>query len=334
MACSGPWGRPLRRREFITLIGGAAFVQPLAAQAQQTGKLPTIGVLGPDALGWSAWTAAFANRLSQLGWIEGRTIAIEYRWSGGRPELVADVAAEFVRQKVDVIVTYGGAVAAFKQATLDIPIVFAIAVDPVGIGLVDSLSRPGGNVTGLSLQLTEIASKRLEFLRDVVPGLHRLAILVDVGYPASVVELGDVQATARTLDLEVALYQIRRAEDIASVFEGLNSQTEALYVVESALVLANISRIITLTLSARLPTIFTTPYVVQDGGLMSYGPDYQALFRHTADYVDKILRGARPRDIPVEQPTKFDLIINLKTAKALGLVIPDKILAIADEVIE
>jgi putative ABC transport system substrate-binding protein len=324
----------MRRRELLTLLGAAAAAWPLAARAEQTGKLPTIGVLGPDAPSWTAWTAAFVERLRQLGWIEGRTIAIEYRWSEGRPERVAEVAGEFVRQKVDIIVTYGGAVAAFKQATRDIPIVFAIAVDPVGVGLVDSLSRPGGNVTGLSLEVSDIAGKRLEFLRDVVPSLHRLAIMADVGYAASAAEFGNVQAIARRFGLEVAPFEIRRAEDIAPIFQAPNFQADALYVVEDALVAANVSRIIALTLSARLPSIFNTPDFVRAGGLMSYGPDHVALFGRAGDYVDRILRGAKPRDIPVEQPTKFDLTINLKTAKALGLTIQDKILAIADQVIE
>src|SRR6516225_6884908 len=266
------------RRKFITLLGGAAATWPLTARAQQPGKLPTIGVLGSDAPTWTAWTAAFAGRLRQLGWIEGRTIAIVYRWSEGRPERVAEVADEFVRQKVDIIVTYGGAVAAFKQATRDIPIVFAIAVDPVGIGLVDSLSRPGGNVTGLSLEVTDIASKRLEFLLNVVPSLRRLAIMGDVSYPASALELGEVQATARNLGLAVAPYNIQREGDIAPIFQALKSQADALYVVENALVAANINRIIALTLSSRLPSIFNTPDFVRAGGLMSYGPDYQALF--------------------------------------------------------
>jgi putative ABC transport system substrate-binding protein len=255
----------MRRRELIALLGGAA-AWPLAAHAQQPGKLPTIGILGPDAPSWSAWTAAFAERLNQLGWIEGRTIAIEYRWSEGRPERVAEVAVEFVRQKVDVIITYGGAVAAFKQATPDIPVVFALAVDPIGIGLVASLSRPGGNVTGLSLQVTDIAGKRLELLREVVPRLRQVAVMADIGYPASVLELGQVRATARTLGFEVTTYEIRQAEDIAPIFEAPKSQADALYVVEDALVAANVSRIVTLALSVRLPTIFNTREFVQARG--------------------------------------------------------------------
>ncbi len=269
----------MRRRDFITLLGSASATWPFGALAQQTGKLPTVGFLGSDASLWSPWTAAFVQRLRELGWIEGRTVAIEYRWSEGRPERVAEIAAEFVRQKVDVVVTYGGAVAAFKQATPDIPIVFAIAVDPVGSGLVASLSHPGGNVTGLSLQATDIAGKRLELLREIVPGLRRLAIMFDAGYPAAVLESGEAQAVARTLGLEVAPHEIRRAEDIAPAFEALKAEADALYVVDNALVTANRMRITALALSTRLPTIFSGRDFVQAGGLMSYGPDYPALFR-------------------------------------------------------
>jgi len=320
----------MRRREFIALVvGSATAAWPLAARA---GKLSTIGVLGSDASGWSAWTAAFVQRLHELGWIEGRTIAIEYRWSEGRPERVAEVAAEFVRQKVDVIVTHGSAVAAFKQATSDIPIVFAIAVDPVGGGLVANLSRPGGNVTGLSLQLTDIAGKRLELLREAVPGLRRLAILFDAGYPASLKESSEAQAAARTVGLEIAPVGIRRADEIAPAFETL--KVDALYVVDNALVTANRTRIIALAVAVGLPTAFSGHEFVEAGGLMSYGPDYRALFLRAADYVDKILHGTKPGDIPVEQPTRFEFVINLKTAKALGITIPGALIARADEVVE
>jgi putative ABC transport system substrate-binding protein len=324
----------MKRREFITLVGGATLAWPLAARAQQPGKLPTIGFLGVDATTWSPWTAAFAERLRALGWIDGRTIAIEYRWSQARPERVAAIAAEFVRLKVDVIVTYGSAVARVKQATAIIPIVFAISVDPVGGGLVASLARPGGNVTGLSQQAIDTAGKRLELLREVVPRLRRLAIMGNVGYPDAVLAMGEAQATARTLGLEVAPLEIQRAEDIAPAFEALKAQADALYVVIDALLNANRARIITLALGARLPTIFGTRDWVQSGGLMSYGPNFSDLFRRAAEYVDKILSGAKPGDLPVEQPTKFELIINLNTAKALGLTIPESFLLRADEVIE
>jgi ABC-type uncharacterized transport system substrate-binding protein len=243
----------IARRKFIAALGGTAFAWPLAARAQQSGKLPTIGFLGPNASSWSAWTSAFTERLSQLGWIEGRTITIEYHWSEGRPERVAEIATEFARQKVDVVVTYGGAVTALKQATASIPIVFAIAVDPVGVGLVASLSHPGGNVTGLSEQATDAAGKRLELLRDVVPKLGRLGILLDAGYAAAVQEKGEVQALARTLGLQVVPQEIRRAEDIASAFDAFKGKADAVYVTETALTFTNGKTITTLALNAQLP---------------------------------------------------------------------------------
>ena len=323
----------MRRRAFISLLGGAA-AWPLAARAQQPSRLPTIGVLGTDASFWSPWTAAFVERLRELGWIEGRTIAIEYRWMQGRPERVAEIAAELVRLKVDVIVTNGISVPTLKQATAVTPIVFALANDPLGGGLVANLARPGGNVTGLSVQSNDLADKRLELLRAGVPRLRRLGIMFDAGDPQAALEMGEVQAAARTLSIEATPLEIRRAEDILPSFEALNGQADALYVVTNALVTANLTRIITLALGARLPTIFNQRDFVKAGGLMSYGPNYPALFRRAAEYVDKILRGTKPGDIPVEQPTKFELVINSTTAKALGLTISDNLLALADEVIE
>jgi putative ABC transport system substrate-binding protein len=325
----------MKRRQFITLLGGAAVTWPLGARAQQAGKLPTIGLLfgGPPSV-FSPWTAAFVERLRALGWIEARTIAIEYRWSEGRREREAEIAAEFVRLKADVILTDGPIVPILKQTTTVIPIVFALASDPVGGGLVASLARPGGNVTGLSLQSTDLAGKKLELLREVVPHLQRLAIMVDVGFAQSVLEMGEVQAAARTFGIGVVPLEIRRAEDIAPSFEALNTQADALYAVGAPLVDANRTLINGLALGARLPTIFSNRGQVEAGGLMSYGASFSDLFRRAADYVDKILRGAKPADLPVQQPTKFDLVINLKTAKALGLEIPPTMLALADEVIE
>jgi ABC-type uncharacterized transport system substrate-binding protein len=324
------------RREFITLLGGAAVAWPLAARAQQAGKLPTIGFLGQSTRSaGSEWVVAFVQRLRELGWIEGRTVTIEYRWSEGREERFAQIAAEFVRLKVDIIVTSGTPqVLAAKQATSVIPIVFATAGDPVGNGLVTNLSRPGGNVTGLSVQSNDLAGKRLGLLREVVPSLRRLAILANVGNPFSVLELGEAQAAARTLGLEVDLLEIRRPEDIAPAFEALKGRAEALYVCIDGLVNANRIRINTLALGARLPTMHGYRDYVEAGGLMSYGTNLPDQFRRTAKIVDKILRGAKPADIPVEQPTKFDLILNLTTAKALGIEIPPTLLARADEVIE
>jgi putative tryptophan/tyrosine transport system substrate-binding protein len=323
------------RREFLATLGGAAVAWPVAAHAQQPGKVPTIGLLSSGTRAtWALWVAAFGQRLRELGWTEGRTVAIEYRWAEGRSERFAEIAAEFSRLKVDVIVTVGSAVLAAKQATSDIPIVFFLAADPVGSGLVASLAQPGGNVTGLSLQQTDAGGERLELLREVVPGLRRLALMGNVGYRGSVLEMSEVQETAHTLGLEVTRSEIRRAEDIAAAVEALKGRADALYVVGDSLVDANRIRINTLALGARLPTMHIAKEYVEAGGLMSYGPNFPDLFRRAADYVDKILRGAKPAALPVEQPTKFDLIINITTAKALGLEIPPTLLARADEVIE
>jgi putative ABC transport system substrate-binding protein len=324
----------LRRREFITLLGGAA-AWPLTARAEQPGKLPTIGFLGTTtASAWKTWTTAFAQRLRELGWIEGRTVVIEYRWAEARSENFAEIAAEFVRLKVDVIVTGGNAAVTAKQATSVIPIVFLLVGDPLGTGLVASLARPGGNVTGLSNQATDVVGKRLELLREVLPSLRRLAIMANVDYPVGVVEMGEIQVAAGAFGLDVASFEIRRGEDIAPAFETLKRRADALYIVGDALVTTYQIRINTLALGARLPTIYSQREQVEAGGLMSYGPNFPDLFRRAADYVDKILRGAKPGDIPVEQPTKFDLVFNLTTAKALGLTIPESFLLRADEVIE
>jgi ABC-type uncharacterized transport system substrate-binding protein len=325
----------MKRREFITLLGGVA-AWPLAAHAQQPGKLRTIGFSGQSTRSAeSEWVAAFTQRLRELGWIEGRTITIEYRWSEGRAERFVQIAAEFVRLKVDVIVISGTPqVIAAKQATSLIPIVFATAGDPVANGLIASLARPGGNVTGLSSQTDDLAAKRLELLREVIPSLRRVGILSNVGNPFSVVELGEAQTAARMLGLEFDTLEIRRAEDIAPAFEAIKGRAEALYVCTDGLVNANKIRINTLALGARLSTVHAYREYVEAGGLMSYGANLPDLFRRSADYVDKILRGAKPGNIPVEQPTKFDLIVNLITAKALDITLPPSLLARADEVIE
>jgi len=325
----------MRRRAFISLLGGAV-AWPLAARAQQQAKLPTIGLWGPSTLSAASQRVArFVQRLRELGWIEGRTVAIEYRWAEGRNERAAEIAAEFVRLKVDVIVAQGTpSVIAAKQATSVIPIVFAAVGDPVGSGLVANLSRPGGNVTGLSTQQTDTASKRIELFREMVPGLRRLAIMGNVGNPSVELELSEVQSTARALGLEATAFELLRAEDIAPAFDALKGRADALYVCADPLVFTNRIRVNTLAQGARLPTMYLLGEYVEAGGLMSYGPSVPDLYRRAADFVDKILRGAKPADIPVEQPTKFDLIINITTAKALGLEIPPTLLARADEVIE
>jgi putative tryptophan/tyrosine transport system substrate-binding protein len=325
----------MRRREFITLLAGAT-AWPVAARAQQAGKVPTIGFLGsgtPSAQG--QWNAAFFQRLRELRWIDGRNIAIEVRWSEGRDERYSEIASQFVRLKVDVIVTSSTRAAiAAKQATAVIPIVFAVAGDPIGTGLVASLARPGGNVTGLSSQGTDTAKKLLELLRQVVPNLRRFAILFNVGNSGNMLEVGEIQAAARTLGLDAAIFEIGRIEDITRAFEAFKGRVGALCILSDPLVNANRIRINTLALAARLPTIYQFREYVEAGALMSYGPNIPDLFRHAADYVDKILRGTKPADIPVEQPTRFDLVVNLTTAKRLGITVPEKLLATADEVID
>jgi len=323
----------MRRRDFTILFGGAA-VWPSSTLAQPA-KLPTIGFLGPDtSSAFTPWTAAFVQRLRELGWIEGRTIAIEYRWADGRTERFREIATEFVRLKVDVIVTAGSAVPAVMQTTSTIPIVFAIAVDPIGSGMIASLARPGGNVTGLSLLSSELVSKRIELLRDVLPNLSRLAVIANVGSRGAVLELAEVRTVARKFGIDIEALEIRRAEDIAPAFGALKKGAQALYVCPDALVNANYVRINTFALGARLPTIHAFRDFVGAGGLMSYGPNNADLFRRAGDIVDKILKGAKPADLPVEQPTKFELVINLTTAKALGFTIPEAFLLRADELIE
>ncbi len=326
----------MKRRAFIVALGGVGATWPLIAHAQQPAKLPTVGFLGATTPATAnQWVSAFVTRLRELGWVEGRTIKIEYRWAEAHTERYAEIAAELVDHKVDVIVTWASApVLAAKHATAVVPIVFAAQMDPVGAGVVASLARPGGNVTGLSLQQTDTAAKRLELLGEFVPNVRRLAIMANIGAAGAILERREIQATARTLGLEVTALEIRQADDIAPALEALKGHTDALYVATDPLMFTNRVRINSLARDARLPTIYGSREYVEAGGLMSYGPSYTDLFRRAADYVDKILRGAKPSDIPVEQPTKFELIVNLKTAKALGLELSPTLLARADEVIE
>jgi putative tryptophan/tyrosine transport system substrate-binding protein len=326
----------MRRREFLVGLGSTAVFWPLTVLGQQPGRLPTIGFMGPLASSaMSQWTAAFVQRLRELSWVEGRTVAIEYRWGEGRSERFPEIMAEFVWLKVSVIVTGGtAAVIAAKQATSVIPIVFGSVADPVGTGLVASLARPGGNVTGLSNQSADLPGKRFELLREVVPDLRRLAIMANVSNPSNVLEMSESQVAARTFGLDVVKLEIRRGEDIVPALESLKGNADALYVVTDALVNTNRVRINNLALGARLPTMFAEKGYVEAGGLMSYGPNFPDLYRRAGDYVDKILLGVKPADLPVEQPTKFEMVVNLTTAKTLGLTIPEAFLLRADEVIE
>jgi putative ABC transport system substrate-binding protein len=323
----------VKRRDFI-LLGGAAASWPLVAWAQRAKQLPTVGFLGVASLStWKPWVAAFVQRLHELGWVDGQTIAIEYRWAEGRSERFDEIMAEFVRLNVNVVVLGGIAVPAAKRATSVIPLVFTLAPDPVGSGLVASLARPGGNVTGLSNQSGDLFDKRLEILREVIPGLRRLAIIANRDNPQVALEISEAQDKARKLGIDVTISQIVRADDIAPAIEALKGQ-ESLYVVSDAFANTNRVRINTFALAARMPTMHANREYIETGGLISYGANYPDLFRRAGDYVDKILRGAKAGDIPVEQPVKFDLVINLTTAKALGLEIPPTLLARADEIIE
>jgi putative ABC transport system substrate-binding protein len=325
----------IRRREFIAAMGSIGAAWPFAAHAQQT-KRPTIGLLGgatPEAQ--AQWTAAFVQRLRELGWIEGQTVAIEYRWVEGRFERTPAIIAEFVRLNVDVIVTHATPnVVAAKQVTSVIPIVFPSAGDPVGNGIVASLSRPGANVTGLSVQSADLAQKLVDLLRELLPNLGRLAVLYHIGNPVTSLQADGVKAAAGRFGLDFKTVEIRRAEDIAPAIQALDGRTDALIVPSEPLYNTNRIQINSLALQKRLPTIYFDRVYVETGGLMSYGPNWPSMWRRAAEFVDKILRGAKPADIPVEQPTTFAFVINLKTAAALGLTLPRFVLARADELIE
>jgi putative ABC transport system substrate-binding protein len=324
----------MRRREFIAFVSGTAVAWPLTARAQKSGKVPTVGFLGATTPSvWSAFVAAFLQRLRELGWIDGSTVAIEYRWAQGRDELYAEFAAEFVRLKVDVIVTAGtDATIALKKATSEIPIVFAAVGDPVGTGLIASLAHPGGNVTGLSNEQADLAGYRLELLHEVVPSVRRVALLGNIGSPLILLEMKAAEEAAPKLGLEVFRLGVRKTEDIESAIESVKDRADALYVCTDPLISTNRVRINILAVGEKLPTVNSFREYVQAGGLISYGPNFPDLFRRAGDLVDKILRGVRPADLPVEQPVKFDLMINTTTAKALGLTIPEKILVRASEV--
>ena len=325
----------MRRREFIAGLAGAA-AMPLAARAQPK-QSAVIGFLGANtaAAVQRHATAALVQRLQELGWIEGRNLVIEYRWADGRYDRSPGLVAELIARKVDVIVTHAPPnVVAAKNATSDVPIVFAAVGDPVTIGVVASLARPGGNATGLSLQAADLAGKRLEMLREIVPDMRRLAILGNAGSPNNVMERGEIEQAARSFNLELIVPDIKTVQELAPAMQAFKDRADALFVQTDPLTNTNRAEIISFALDARLPTSFGAREYAEAGGLMSYGPSFTDLFRRAGDFIDKILRGAKPGDLPVEQPTKFDLVINLKTAKALGLTIPPTLLARADEVIE
>lgn len=324
----------MRRRDFLGFVGGAA-AWPVLSRAQ-AGKSATIGFLGANTASiQKSYMAALIERLAELGWVEGRNLHIEYRWAEGRYDRSPALIAELVARKVDVIVTHSPPnVLAAKRGTSNIPIVFAAVGDPVGIGLVSSLARPGGNITGLSLQSADLAGKRLQLVRELLPDARRLAVVGNASNPNNLMERGEIQQAAQALGFEVVVPEIRTLQDIAPVIEALKGRADTLFVQTDPLTNTNRVHINALALESRLPTNFGVREFAEAGGLMSYGPSFADLFRRSADFVDRILRGAKPGELPIEQPTKFELIINLKTAAALGVTIPPTLLARADEVIE
>jgi putative tryptophan/tyrosine transport system substrate-binding protein len=329
----------MRRRDFLRTLSGVAMAPlawPVDALAQQARQSTTIGFLGATTPTiWSANVTAFQNRLRELDWIDGRNVSIEYRWTQGRDDRYAEYASEFAQRKVDVIVTAGTtAVIALKKATSAIPIVFAAAGDPVRTGLVGSLSRPGGNVTGLSNLQTDLGGRRLSLLREIQPNVKRVAVLGNAESPLIALEMEGVKEDGARLGLETFRLQVSKAEEIVPAIQSLNGVADALYICSDPFLTTHRVRITTLAIALKLPTVYAFREYVVAGGLLSYGPNFPDLFRRSADYVDKILRGAKPADIPVEQPVKFDLVINNTTAKAIGLTIPEQFLMRANEVIE
>ena len=325
----------MRRRDFITLVGGASVAWPLAARAQQAGKLPTIGFLGSGTVSTGdQWVAAFVQRMRELAWIEGRTVAIEYRWAEGRNE--RSRGRRRVRPAQGRCHGHGRdpTDAAAKQATSAIPIVFVLAGDPVGSGFVASLSRPGGNVTGVSNQTADTRHQAVGLLHELIPGLRQLAIIANSGNAIPMQEMREVQCGRRHIGIAVTPFEIRQAEDIAPAFDALRGHADAVHVCADGLTNSSRTRINALALAAKLPTMHGNREQLEGGGLISYGANTPDLFRRAADYVDKVLRGAKPADLPVEDPTKFELVINMKTAKTLGLAVPYSMQLLADEVIE
>jgi putative tryptophan/tyrosine transport system substrate-binding protein len=325
----------MKRREFITLLGGAAAIWPLAARAQQAGRTLRVGMLEtvsaalkPDDL------AAFQQGLRALGYVEGQNLIIEYRSADGGPERFPELAQELLGLNVDVITTRGTPAAfAARNATSTIPIVMAAIGDPFLV--VASLAHPGGNITGLSAFVTDLMAKRVELLRDMVPGLSRVGALLNMSNASQPSQWTEIDNTARTIGIQSQLFDVRKAADLAPAFENASGQQIGAFIVNiDALTQENQKLIIELAAKHRLPAIYPSREFVDVGGLITYGVNYPDLYRRAATFVNKILKGTKPGDLPVEQPTKFEMVVNLKTAKALGLVLPPAILLRADEVIE
>jgi putative tryptophan/tyrosine transport system substrate-binding protein len=326
----------MRRRDFIALLAGGTTVWPLRTYAQQSQKIPRIGVLLPGTPASFALRAkTFLDGLRDLGHVEGKTIAIEWKWGEDRVDTLPGLATQLVRSDVDVIVTGGTSAAkALKAATQTIPIVMTIVGDPVGAGLVDSLARPGGNATGFSIVSPELGAKRLELLKEIVPAVSSVAVLLNINNPLSQLELKEMQTAAQAMRLQLHLAEISTEDGLEDAFAAINKAAGAIIVLTDPILFSQRKRIVEFANKNRLPAVYFFQGFVEEGGLMSYGPSDADLYRRAAGYVDRILKGSKPGDLPVEQPTKFDLFINLKTAKALGLVFPPSALARADQVIE
>jgi putative ABC transport system substrate-binding protein len=325
------------RRRFLIAAATAVLATPLASLAQQKGKIWRIGVLETISPALNAANFdAFRQGLRELGYVEGQNVVIEYRSADGRQERFPDLATELVRLKVDLIVTRGApASLAAKNATGSIPVVISATADPVGSGIVASLARPGGNVTGLSAYNVELYAKRVELLRELVPSLARIAGLFNMSNPVVPSQWKEVERGARSLGVQVQLLDVRNPEDLGRAFDAATRQrADALVVAVDALTQSNRQLIVDLAAKHRLPAIYGSDEFVYAGGLITYTVSFPHLYYRAATYVDKILKGAKPGDLPVEQPTKFELVINMKTAKALGITIPQSILVRADRVIE
>jgi len=330
--------RPLRKTALASILfAGALLAIAVTVEAQQPGKIPRIGFLTATSLSAvAARTEAFRQGLRELGYIEGKNIVIEWRWAEGKTERLHDLAAELVRLKVDVIVTGGPAsTRAAKEATSTIPIVMEFDNDPVGNGFVASLARPGGNITGLSSLAPEISGKQLELLKEIVPRLSRVAVLGNTTLPGNAQALRETELAAEALKLKVQYIDMLGPKDFETAFRAASKgRAEAVLALASPVFVLQRTQIADLAAKSRLPAIYDRPEFVDDGGLMSYGTNFTDLSRRAATYVDKILKGAKPADLPVEQPTKFEIVINLKTAKQIGLTIPSHVLLQADRVIK
>ena len=325
----------ISRRTFLATVTGGLLAAPLAAEAQPAGKVPRIGYIRTEAPP-TADIEGFRQGLREHGYVEGKNIVVEYRWADGNEQRLRAIVAELIRLKVDLIVTSApAATRAAKEATTRIPIVMVLVADPVAFGFVASLARPGGNVTGFAFLLPELSGKRLELLKDAIPELSRVAVLWNAANPYKAFDLKEVQAVADALRVAVQTFPVREPNDFGDAFEAaVKSRARGLITLEDPFTIAHRTRIIDLALKHRLPAVYGVRPFVDAGGLMSYGPDRVDQNRRAAIYVDKILKGAKPADLPVERPTKFELVINMKTAKALGLTIPQSLLVRAVEVIQ